>query len=280
MANCFLHTAIWLSLGNLVLPIATAPPSPGPSSHAPPARARARPAHPPVCFTDVFAGPLPGKADYCLGMRDWDQGHYRSGMQFLQLAAGWGDKNAQYTLGLIHYNGHHVPTNVALGLAWLKLADERHNDPQISRVARATFAWATPTQRERAERLFQRMQPRYGDKVAAARAWHHLQHWRGAHDHGNSGCVRVYGAQAAAARRMGLAGTPPNSINALLYVQTGTKAGRPRPNQNAGACVTLRMRHAVTQHLSEQYFAGTPWVGSVTVEPLQQVPAAPSSPSH
>lgn len=316
--NCYLR--IWFSfLGScLVLPVAAALPSPatpmtGSSTHA---STGAQGTQPQVCLTDVFSGPLPGTTEYCQGVRDWNKGHYQDGMQFLKLAAGWGNKHAQYTLGLIHYGGHHVPTNVALGLAWLKLADERHNDAHIDLIRRSAFKSATLAQRRQAEDLYRKMRGHYGDEVAAARAWHHLQHWQLSHGQLDSGCVRVYGPEAAAAKRLGMAGVPPPSINPSLrsfmpadgnnYVSQNlappshkgilknrmlrdtARMSRMIARQQravsgsgeAGACITIQMQRQVTQQLSDQYFAGTVWGGIVTVEPLQQVPAPASSPSH
>lgn len=278
----------------LALPIATAlPPSAAPAQDASTrVAARTQDAQPQVCFTDVFSGPLPGRADYCQGMQDWDIGHYQDGLQFLKLAAGWGNKDAQYTLGLIHYGGRHVPTNVALGLAWLKLADERHNDSQINAVRYSAFKSATPAQRERAQDFYRKLQGQYRDKVAAARAWHHLQHWR-RHNRFNSGCIRVYGPEAAAAKRLGLAGMPPATIGSFLHpskpiASNGSPKSRRRAHRlrnrfssaRADVCVTLNMQHHLAQKLALTYFAGTPWMGSVTVGPLQLVPTPATSSGH
>ncbi|HEX7341096.1 MAG TPA: hypothetical protein VF269_02350 [Rhodanobacteraceae bacterium] len=276
----------WLSGCCLVLPLAMAAPSPHAPAQTPATHAASTP--PLVCFPAVFEGPLPGRSDYCLGMHDWNHGHYRNGLQFMQLAAGWGNKNAQYTLGLIYFAGHHVATNVPLGLAWLQLADERNNDAQISLARRSAFAVATPAQRHAAQHLVTRMTATYGDAVAAARAWQHLQHWR-RRTRGNSGCVRLLGAQAAAARHAGLAGMPPSSIDALVhptYEQMLAMSGGHETirqvqeyiaQQNAGVCVTLHMQHHVTGELAQSYFAGTPWLGTVHVGPLQQIPASAST---
>lgn len=253
-------------------------------------------AKPEVCFTDLFSGPLPGKADYCLGMRAWHEGHYESGLDLLKLAAGWGNKSAQYTLGLIYYGGHHVAADTALALAWLKLADERHNDDQIGKVRRSAYQWATPAERHRADDLFGQMAGTYGDAVAAARAMRHLRNWERRNGAFDSGCVQLAGAQAAAARRLGLVGEPPRSLDWLrvpshpISVKIGSiqeemkemrKVARYRTrfsNANAGVCVTIHTQQRVTQAIAEKYFAG--WVGVVTVGPLQQVPAAASSTHH
>jgi hypothetical protein len=86
---------------------------------------------------------------------------------------------------------------------------------------------------------------------------------------------------------MGLAGVPPQSITSMLQptgpITDRMQVGKLRArfsNANAGACVTIQMQHHVTHQLAEHYFAGTPWMGTVTVEPLQQVPAPASTSGH
>lgn len=213
---------------------------------------------PSACFDRVFYGPLPGKTNYCLGLRDWENGHYRNGLEFLKLAAGWGNKNAQYTLGMIYYNGHHVPADHALGLAWLKLANQRHNDSKIALATRSAIKWATRAQRQRALQLYHQMLAKYGDKVATARAWHHLQHWRRSHNANNRGCMVLVGPEAHAAMASGLA--------EMIYDSQTHKFE---------VCMHLQTRRHVLRHTVHHYFQN--WAGTVTVGPLQQVPAPASS---
>lgn len=222
-----------------------------------------RPSDGRVCFDSLFYGPFPGKVNYCLGMRDWNAGNYQAGLELLTLAAGWGNKNAQYTLGLIHFNGNHVPADRALGLAWLRLADERHNDPQITRVMRSVSRLATPAQRTQATQLNRQMLANYGDKVAATRAWHHWQHWQRSHDRRNEGCVFMHGRAAAAALRAGMA------VTRLI------KIGK-RPS--VVVCMALQIRHHLERAAASDYFSG--WAGTVTLGPLQAVPAPAASSGH
>ncbi|HEX7340801.1 MAG TPA: hypothetical protein VF269_00855 [Rhodanobacteraceae bacterium] len=233
-------------------------------SKAPAAKASVTKAKRMICMDKVFYGQMPGKTDYCLGLRAWQSGHYDTGLELLKLAAGWGSKGAQYTLGLIYYNGHHVPVNRALGLAWLELANQRRNDPQIERVAYSTRQWATSNQRKQAQALYLQMRKAYGDKVAATRAWRHLRHWRLAHTpFYTKGCVIVYGQEA--------------------YVALSRGIGNPvRPNRKGLAgfavCVRLNTRHVLVQKLVQKYFHG--FMGTVTVGPLQQVKASAASTVH
>lgn len=244
-----------------------------------------------VCIVRVFMRALPGKADYCLGLRAWQKGHYDTGLKFFKLAAGWGNKGAQYTLGLIYYNGHHVPARPALGIAWIKLANERRNDPQIIKVAHAVTHYATPAQRAHGEALFQQMLPRYGDKVATARAWRRLHDWR-MHSGNNAGCVRLYGEQAAAARRMGLSGMAPGPVRGLFQrIPPGVPSGgssramrtvqtirAENAIQSSGVCVTFSVWRHTVQAVAASYFQG--YLGLVTVGPLKPVPAPASTTAH
>jgi hypothetical protein len=127
------------------------------------------------CHDDYWYRYFPGAVNYCLGMRHWGKGSYRSALKLLKLAASWDNKEAQYTLGLIYYNGRHVSVDRARGIAWLMLATERHNDAQLELVARSAAHLATARQYRRAQQLFQTMRERYGDKLAGARAWRYLR---------------------------------------------------------------------------------------------------------
>ncbi|HEX7340725.1 MAG TPA: hypothetical protein VF269_00465 [Rhodanobacteraceae bacterium] len=207
---------------------------------------------PDICLDSLFYAPLPGKTNYCLGLRDWKKGHYHTALEFFRLAAGWGNKNAQYTLGLIYYGGRHVAPNPALGIAWLELANQRNNDVRIGEVTQAALKWSTPAQRDQAKTLYQRMLPTFGDKVAAARAWHHLRHWERSNDNA-SGQLCLYGAQRWVAMQ-------------LLHGSTGG-------DQCAG--ISLQAQTQLVQASASRYFSG--FIGVVTVGPLQTVPAPAAS---
>lgn len=266
-------------------------------------------AGPSVCFTEVFAEPLPGRADYCRGLRDWNDGHYDSGLELLKLAAGWGNKGAQYTLGLIYYGGRHVPADTALGLAWLKLANERNNDAQIANVTRSAFKWATPADRQRADALFAQMQGTYGDKVAGARAWQRLQRWQSRHGD-DAGCVPLHGAEALAAAKQGITvqaptGSSPDVISVPnrtvienahqpiigdpIWMRLKHSSAPPEPREartlqqqrmqaTGVVCVPAQAQRQWVSNAAEEYFRGL--IGTVSVGPLQQVPANASSSTH
>jgi len=131
---------------------------------------------------------LPGIYYYCVGARDLARGKGPRGMGMLKIAARWGSKPAQFTMGVGYFNGGVVPRNRPLGLAWLGLATERHN-PYIVATFKSAWDKALPQERRQAQVLWKSLLPEYGDKRAARRA--ELRY-----DHDRMELVRnaVYGA--------------------------------------------------------------------------------------
>lgn len=195
---------------------------------------------------------FPGAVNYCLGMRDWGKGSYQSGLQLLQLAASWGNKNAQYTLGMIYFNGHHVAPDRARGIAWLMLANQRHNDAHTDLVTRSVVHLATPEQNKRAQRLFQEMRKKYGDKVAGTRAWRHLRNrLKGATVYAKNSCITEGGD--------------------VVPWSSGFSAD---PHM---LCMPSGQFGKSVAKIATKYFDGL--TGTVSVGPLQQVPAPATSSS-
>lgn len=99
--------------------------------------------------------------------------HHKPTVAILKLkeAARWADKQAQYTLGLIYFNGDvdGVPADRALGLAWLGIAAERKN-PGYMRTYAAALGRSTPDELARGNRLWQQLNRQYSDKVVGPRA--------------------------------------------------------------------------------------------------------------
>lgn len=114
---------------------------------------------------------LPGVFNFCVAVRDFQRGYYRDAVEMLKLSASWGDKRAQYALGVMYFNGDHVAADRPLGLAWLTLAAERR-DPTYEAVRISAHGKANETERQHTERLLDAMRPVYTDDVAAKRAQH------------------------------------------------------------------------------------------------------------
>lgn len=190
---------------------------------------------------------LPGMVDYCLGIRDWSRGRYRSGLHLLKLAAGWGSKEAQYALGMIFFRGDQVNRDRARGIAWLRLAAERH-DPGIERVARSMMALANDEERQRADRMFRQMLETYGDRVAATRAWKRFKRWKAYQQH-----------------------------EEMSIVPACTTHGGASQETIGVGCSTVDSRYkSRLESLRDTYFEG--WRGVVEVGPLESVePASPGT---
>ena len=120
---------------------------------------------------------LPGVYYYCVGARDLADHREARGVEMLKLAAAWGSKPAQFTLGVGYFNGDIVAQDRAQGLAWLGLAAERR-DPGYQAVLRSALARSTAAEQAQANALWRSMRPRYGDAHAATRAERRYRHER------------------------------------------------------------------------------------------------------
>lgn len=156
-----------------------------------------------------------------------------------------GQQRRPVTLGLIYYQGNHVARDPALGLAWLELANERHNQSQIEAVAHAAHEFAPLEERRRADRLLQTMRTQYADKVAARRAWKQYDHW----------------ARLAKYTLGGMLGGALDT-DCTVYL----------PGNRQETCAEAK---AERNELATRYFAG--WAGYVVVEPLRPAKTPPSS---
>jgi hypothetical protein len=120
---------------------------------------------------------LPGVYYYCVGARDLAGHREARGVGMLKLAAAWGSKPAQFTLGVGYFNGDVVAQDRAQGLAWLGLAAERR-DPGYQAVLRSAWQHSTAAEQARANALWKAMLPTYGDASAVRRAERRYQHER------------------------------------------------------------------------------------------------------
>ena len=209
----------------------------------------------------VLAKELPGDFDFCLAARYWSAGRHDKAVEFLRLAAGWGDKAAQMALGVAYFNGDGVPQDRALGLAWLGLAAER-GGARASGLFVSARSQVDAAEFARADELYQQMRTKYADKVAAVRADNHYRRavraLQGDPAYGMGRCMAGYGYVA--------------------FSNPGDRA------QNTGADKTLpcsmasehTMLAAIEQHY-EVYVEG--WHGRVTVGPVQpEKPEASAKP--
>jgi TPR repeat protein len=129
-------------------------------------------------FASVRTRGVRGDHFLALGMREFQRGNYASAKDRWEVAAYWGQKVAQYNLGLMYYKGVGVPVDRPRGVAWIALSSER-GEPALRDALARTYATLAPDEVERANALWNdELKPRYGDKVAMPRA---LSLWRADH---------------------------------------------------------------------------------------------------
>lgn len=114
---------------------------------------------------------FPGDYYACRAAYHLQRKHYGQFLEMLRESAHWANKNAQYELGLVYFNGDipGIPMNRPLGLAWLALAAERKK-PDFQQAYTTAYLRSSPQERAAAGDLWKAMLPKYGDKVAAPRA--------------------------------------------------------------------------------------------------------------
>lgn len=199
---------------------------------------------------------LPGDYYFCVGSRYMGRERYFSARDMFRLAAGWGNKTAQYVLGLMYFNGEHVPVNRPLGLAWLALSAERE-DAMHRAVLLSAHNKSSAAERLQAEQLLADMRPKYADRVAAARAKRRYDraYYELTRNEAFGVRVCINGITQMAAMGPGILPTQINCPPAMVAAKR-------------------------LDHIASNYFAG--WEGVVHVGRLIQVPspaaAAPASP--
>lgn len=114
---------------------------------------------------------LPGDYYACRAIYAMQHHDYRRAVDLLEVSASWANKNSQHVLGLVYFNGDStgIGPNRSLGLAWLKLAAERH-DPVMQKDLDGALARASQDEQTESDRLFQSLKGKYGDDVAGKRA--------------------------------------------------------------------------------------------------------------
>lgn len=100
-------------------------------------------------------------------VKDRDQ---KAAIRRLKISASWGEKIAQYDLGLMYWKGDGVSKDRAMAVAWLALADQRHNSARIEGSLQYAYGKLDAKQRQQADVDFGTLVKTYGDKVALTRA--------------------------------------------------------------------------------------------------------------
>lgn len=120
---------------------------------------------------------LPGDYYACRARYYFQRDHNQLAMSMLEEASYWANKDAQYALGLIYFNGDitDIPANRPLALAWFALSAER-KDADHEQAYAAARAQSSHRDIQTSEQLLQKMKLKYGDKVAGVRAMRRFNH--------------------------------------------------------------------------------------------------------
>jgi hypothetical protein len=123
---------------------------------------------PGVCPAQSIAA-LPGHYFHHLGELAYKREDYRNALTMFERSAQWADKLSQFNLGVMHYQGQGVPVNKPLAWAWFAVAAERRY-ARMERTASMVWHELDAAGQAEAERLYEELLARYGDKVAVPRA--------------------------------------------------------------------------------------------------------------
>lgn len=111
---------------------------------------------------------VPGFQSYQQGIRDYNEGRLFSARHYFLVAARYGDKVAQYNLGVMYFNGEGIPADRIRGWAWFDLAAER-GYPQMVETALDAWDLLDDAQRTQATALRDELEARFGDAVVVPR---------------------------------------------------------------------------------------------------------------
>lgn len=235
-----------LAFATGILPVAAALPSAADAQTAAAAPIEdVRPLGPVDCNPVMFRI-LPGAFNFCVALKQWNRGDHEDAVEFMELAAAWGNKSAQMALGVAYYNGDGAPRDRALGLAWLALAAER-KEPKAAGLYLSALSRASASERQRADRLYRQMRVKYADNVAAARA------------------DRRYRRELRALRA-----NPAYGIGTCIAGLNARVFSNPDVNVDMSQACSMASEDAVVKQLErryEAYFRG--WRGRATVGPLE-----------
>ncbi len=126
---------------------------------------------------DSFAGDpvvtidfVPGKYYEQRAIEAVKNKHFHDAIEFYQKAGYWGNKIAQYDVGMLYLNGADgVPADKIRGIAWLGIAAQ-HHVPYVDKALGDAYAQASADERAQAGALWKQMMTDYDDKVTMDRA--------------------------------------------------------------------------------------------------------------
>ncbi|MFT3791989.1 MAG: hypothetical protein QM741_13140 [Rudaea sp.] len=95
---------------------------------------------------------------------------FRQALEMFQKAGYWGNKIAQYDVGMLYLNGAEgVPADKIRGIAWLGIAAQTHT-AYVGKALGDAYATLTPEQKAAAGELWKQLKIDYDDKATLDRA--------------------------------------------------------------------------------------------------------------
>jgi hypothetical protein len=100
--------------------------------------------------------------------------NFRQALERYQQAGYWGNKIAQYDVGMLYLNGADgVPADKVRGTAWLGIAAQTHQ-PYVDKALADAYASLNAEQRASAGELWKQLKVDYDDKITLDRASKHF----------------------------------------------------------------------------------------------------------
>lgn len=138
---------------------------------------------------------VPGFQSYQQGIRDYNEGRLFSARHYFLVAARYGDKVAQYNLGVMYFNGEGLPPDRVRGWAWFDLAAER-GYPQMVETALDAWDLLSEGDREAATAFRAELAEEFGDAVVVPRVARMMERLRrnptGSRTGHVSGMLQIY----------------------------------------------------------------------------------------
>ena len=99
---------------------------------------------------------------------------FAKALELFQKASYWGNKTAQYNVGMLYLNGADgVPADKVRGAAWLGIAAETHQ-PYVDKALGLAYGALSADERAAAGKIWQELRTDYDDKVTLPRATTHF----------------------------------------------------------------------------------------------------------
>ena len=150
----------------------------------------------------------------CEALQSFKRGHDKHALELFQRAAKWGNKTAQYRVGLMLLGGIGTDADVIEGTSWLLLANERNSAETAARLADVEKA-ISPDDLRLAKTRAAALRAEFGDLTALERRARWVREKKRARTGSRTGnpmaTVRIEGTQGR-----GISGLTGNDLDAYL----------------------------------------------------------------